>query len=142
MYNSGKIYKVGEQTVALQVVKRNKQWLFEEGSTFIRYKQLNKAACDCQLYTKGSEYIATLQVPQGDDYVKRFYTIRFEPKTANQKEIWFDGTLYVWTLDGTNTITTPDKRKLTTKTQNEAEAVNVIINDVHKEQCFNVIFQQ
>lgn len=142
MYNNGKIYKVGEQTLSLQAVKRNNQWLFEDGVTFIRYKQLNKAVCECQLYTKGSDYIATLQVPQGEDYVKRFYNIRFAPQATNQKEIWFDGSLYVWTLDETNTIVTPDKRKLTTKTKNEAEAINVIINDVHKDQCFNVVFQQ
>ncbi len=143
MYNNGSVYKTGEQTVSFQVVKANKQWVFEGGTTFIRYKQLTKAPCDCQLYSKGnSDYVATLQVPQGDDYVTRYHNLHFVSKSNNQKEVLVDGVLYVWTLEGSSFVTTPDKRSLTIKSRNEAEVINAIIGDIHKEHCFNIVFQK
>jgi hypothetical protein len=142
MYNAGKLYKVGEQTLTMQLVKNGNQWLFEDGITVIKYKQLNKTTCDCQLYNKGTDYVATIQAPKGDDYVTKYHTIRFATANATQKEVYVDGALYLWTTEGKSYITTPDKRTLTAKTQNEAEIINLILSDLYKENCFSVNFQK
>ena len=142
MYNNGAIYKVGAQNITFQWAKTNGVWLIEDGMSFVRYKQLYKGSCDCALYSKGADFMATLQVPKGEDYTTQYHNIHFGTAKNGQREVAMDGATYLWTIEGKSAITTPDKRILTAKTKNEAEIINLIISDLHKEHCFNVTFKQ
>jgi hypothetical protein len=137
---NGAAYRKGEQTVTYQLEKINNQWQAMNGMTFIHYKEVNKGSCDCTLFNKNSEYVATLQVPDGDDYLTKYHTIKFKQITGAQREVMVDNVLYAWTIDSKSYITTPDKRTLTLKTRNEAEVVNAIMNDIYRAHCFNVVF--
>jgi hypothetical protein len=136
----GKAYRKGEQTITYQATKNQKDWQFTQGISFIHYKEVNKGSCDCTLFNKNSEYVATLQLPDGDSYATQYHTLKFKQVTPAQQEVVVDGTLYVWTQESKSYITTPDKRSLPLKGKSEGEVVNAILNDLHKDHCFNVTF--
>ena len=137
---NGAAYRKGEQTVTYQLEKVNNQWQAMNGMTFIHFKEVNKGSCDCTLFNKNSEYVATLQVPDTDEYLTKYHIIKFKQITGAQREVMVDNILYAWTIDSKSYITTPDKRTLTLKTRNEAEVVNAIMNDIYRAHCFNVVF--
>lgn len=137
---NGKAYRKGEQTITYHLAKSQNQWQALNGISFIHYKEVNKGSCDCTLFNKNSEYVATLEIPDGDDYVKKYHTIKFKQITGAQREVMVDNTLYAWTIDSKSYITTPDKRTLVLKTRNEPEVVNAIMNDIYRDNCFNVVF--
>ncbi len=142
LINKGVAYRKGTQTLTYTMARRGAtNWQFVRASSFIHYTEVEKGTCPCKLFNNGSEYLAQIETPQGDDYLTKHYNIRFNNLTKTQAEITIEGNVYALNKDGVCTITTPDKRKLTMRTNKDSEAINLILNDLHKENCFSVLFK-
>ena len=141
LLNKNTVYRKGEQTVTYTMVRRQNTWQIVRGTTFIHYTAVEKGNCACKLYNNGNEYLAQLETPQGEDYLTKQYTIKLKPLSKTQAEIEVEGAIYLLNREGHCSITTPDKRTLNMKTNKDAEAVNLILSDMHKDNCFSVIFK-
>jgi hypothetical protein len=141
LMNKGVVYRKGEQTVTYTLARRQNTWQFVRGTTFIHYTAVEKGVCPCKLFNNGNEYLAQLETPQGEDYTTKQYTFKINILSKTQSEIDADGLIYILNREGHSTITTPDKRSLPMRTNKDAEAINIILNDQHKENCFSVLFK-
>ncbi len=141
LLNKGTVYRKGEQTLTYTMARRGTRWQFVRATTFIHYTAVEKGNCACKLFNNGNEYLALLETPQGEDYLTKQYAFKFTPLNKSQTEIEVEGLKYILNKDGQTTITMPDKRTIKMKTNKDAEAVNVILNDQHKDNCFSVIFK-
>lgn len=141
LLHNGTAYRTGEQTVTFESAKRGDKWQFVRGLSFVHYKAVEKGICSCMLFDKGTDYIAQIETPQGEDYSTKFHSFKFKPAGNGQQEVIVDGSTYIMTKEGRSYITTPDRRTLELRTGKDLEAVNVILSDLHRDHCFSVNFK-
>lgn len=141
LLNKGTAYRKGVQTVTYTMARRQTTWQFVRGTTFIHYTEVEKGNCPCKLFNNGNEYLAQIETPQGEDYLTKQYTIKVNLVSKVQSEIIVEGAVYLLNRDGQSKVVTPDRRTLAMRTNKDAEAINLILSDLHKENCFSVNFK-
>ena len=141
LLNKGTAYRKGVQTVTYTMARRQTTWQFVRGTTFIHYTEVEKGNCPCKLFNNGNEYLAQIETPQGEDYLTKQYTIKVNLVSKVQSEIIVEGAVYLLNRDGQTKVITPDRRTLSMRTSKDAEAINLILSDLHKENCFSVNFK-